>query len=580
MKVKKDVLKKRLAVAARKTPADKVFKNGQIIDVFNGTLMTGDVAIVDDTIVGIGDFEGHIEIDATNKYISPGFIDSHVHIESSMVTPSQFARVVLPHGVTTVIADPHEIANVSGTIGIEFMLDDSEGIPLHVFLMLPSCVPATPFENSGANLQAKDLAQFYTHPRVLGLGEVMDYPSVHHNDDVMIEKIFGAQVNGKIIDGHAAGLNNNAINVYRTAGIRTDHEAVTKEEAEERLKRGMYLLIREGSVAKDLTQLLKVVTNSNSRRCAFCTDDKHIDDLIQEGSVDHNVRLAIQKGISPITAIQMATINAAECYKLDNKGAIAPGFDADIILLDSLQDIAIDEVYSSGQLVAKKGRFLIKEEIGIKPGEDIISSVHATEITEKDITLSINEKQLANVISIIPNSLITKHIVKEVKGREGAFVSDIENDLLKLAVIERHHYTGNVGLGIVHGLKLKRGAIATTIAHDSHNMIVTGTSDKDMLFAIKSVEEIGGGLVVVSEEKVIASLPLHIAGLITDDDYEIVYKKLNHINDALSDIGISQDFNPFLTLSFLALPVIPALKLTDIGLFNVDQFKHINLFET
>jgi adenine deaminase len=575
--VSKDVLKRRIEVAAKREKADIVIKNGQVVDVFNQELLNVDVAIVDGCIVGLGDFEGKMEIDARNKYICPSFIDGHVHIESAMVTPSEFAKVVLPHGITTIIADPHEIANVAGAAGIQFMLDGSENLPLNVFIMLPSCVPATPFENAGAILQAKDLAPFYQHPRVLGLGEVMDASSVIHGDNDMVEKILDAYGARKNIDGHAAGLSDEDLNVYTAVGIKTDHETVSSQEALDRLRRGMYLIIRQGSVAKDLPNIISVVTDKNARRCLFGTDDKHIDDLISEGSIDFSVRLAIEHGIDPITAITMATLNTAECYGLINKGAIAPGYDADFLILDDLQTIKINQVFSFGKLVAQQGKFI--GEIDNKNLTGLKDSVKIQPIKHDDLSILIGSSAKANIIEIIPNSLITKHVIAEVEGKDGVFVASTKKDLLKMAVIERHHQTGNIGLGIVKGLKIKKGAIATTIAHDSHNLIVAGTNDDDMLYAIEVLKEIGGGLIVVEDLRTIASMPLSIAGIISECNYKTVFHQLTQMNQALKKIDASGDFNPFLTLSFLALPVIPQLKLTDLGLFDVKRFRHIGITE-
>lgn len=575
MEVSKESLKRRIEVAAKRQKADLVIKNGRVIDVFNQEIINVDVAIVDGMIAGIGEYEGLIEVDAKNKYVSPSFIDGHVHIESSMVTPIEFAKVVLPHGVTTVIADPHEIANVSGVKGINFMLDSSEEIDLNVYMMLPSCVPSTSFENAGATLTAGDLAPLYQHPRVLGLGEVMDFPSVFLGEDCMVLKLVDANINGKKIDGHAAGLKGDAINVYTAVGIKTDHEAVSLIEAKDRLQKGMYLIIRQGSVAKDLPNLIGVVTDKNSRRCLFGTDDKHIDDLILEGSIDHCIRLAIEHGVSPIAAIQMASLNAAECYGLGNKGAIAPGYDADILILDNLETIQINQVYSAGKLVAENGVHLNKSSSPIN--SSLKNSVKFLPFSQKDLQIGIGASSRANIIEIIPNSLITKHIIEEVKSLNGNFIPSIENDQLKLAVIERYHNTGNIGLGIVKGLKLKSGAIATTIAHDSHNIIAAGTSDADILFAVESIKQIGGGLVVVDKQHILASLPLPIAGLISDQEFQTVNDQLEEINKALRKLEASEEFNPFLTLSFLALPVIPKLKLTDLGLFNVSEFQHIEV---
>jgi adenine deaminase len=568
-------LKRRISVASGKEPADTVVRNGRIVDVFNGEIIEGDIAIADGYFAGIGQYEGKNTVDAQGRYVLPAFIDGHVHIESSLVTPSEFAKVLLPHGVTTVIADPHEIANVLGTEGIQYILDSSENLPFDIYIMLPSCVPATNFENSGAILKAENLSPFYQHPRVLGLAEVMNFPAVLHAEEDMLDKITDAKVFGKKVDGHAAGLTQKDLNVYMAAGIRTDHESTTASEAKERLKSGMYLMIREGTVAKDLHNLITVVNQYNSRRCLFVTDDKHLDDLVLEGSIDHNVRLAIAEGISPITAIQMATINAAECFGLEDKGAIAAGYKADFSFVDDLESFRISHVYKDGMAVVQDGKLVI--DCNNSHVNTLKQSVHFEEILEINLNIPLSSKK-ANIIEIIPNSLITRHIVEEVNTcDQGSFLPAISADQLKLAVIERHHMTKQIGLGIVKGLGLKYGAIATTIAHDSHNLIIAGTNDADMALAANTIKEMQGGMIVVKNGQLLASLELPIAGLISDRPYREVYASLNNLHIALEKLGANNEFNPFLTLSFLALPVIPELKLTDKGLFKVSKFEHIDI---
>jgi adenine deaminase len=576
--MERDQLVKRISVAAGREPADTVIKNGKIIDVFNGEIIDGDLAIVEGYFAGIGKFSGREVIDAKGRYVSPAFIDGHVHIESSMVTASEFAKVLLPHGVTTVIADPHEIANVLGARGIQYMLDSSKNLPFDFQFMLPSCVPATNFENSGARLEAMELKPFFQHPQVLGLAEVMNFPAVLQAEGDMLAKIMESMQAGKKIDGHAAGLSANDLNVYLSAGIRTDHECTTEAEAKERLKRGMYLMIREGTVAKDLQHLIPVINEHNSRRCLFVTDDKHLDDLILEGSIDHNVRKAISLGISSITAIQMATINAAECFGLEEKGAIAPGYKADFFLFDDLKKISISQVFKDGVLVVENDKLMINIVTNHHREADFLTTtVHYKDVTAEQFQIPLKNKR-ANIIEIIPNSLITSHTIEQVDTcTNGFFQASIITDQLKLAVIERHHLTGNIGLGIVKGLGLKSGAIATTIAHDSHNLIVSGTNDEDIITAVNTLKEMQGGLVVVQEGKILASLELPIAGLMSERSYQNVFSDLKDINHALEKLGASAEFNPFLTLSFLSLPVIPELKLTDKGLFQVSTFKHINL---
>lgn len=577
-------LKRRIAVADGKEPADLVIKNGKIVNVFSGELMDGDIAIVDGSIAGIGEYEGKEMIDAAGQFISPSFIDGHVHIESAMITPLEFAKILLMHGVTAAIADPHEIANVAGADGIRYMLDASEKLPFDLFFMLPSSVPATKFEHSGARLEIDELAPFLSHPRVLGLAEVMDYQSVLNGEEGMINKILVTLQHKGKIDGHAAGLGKNGINVYTSARIRSDHESVTAEEAMERIRRGMYLMIREGTVAKDLKALLPAVNHHTSRRCLFVTDDKHIDDLLNEGSVDHNVRLAIQHGIEPITAIQMASINAAECFGLTDQGAVAPGYQADLLILDSLDEIKIDRVFKNGRLIVEQGKLI---EASFQPARENLAkinqakdyahlrnSLHLTAIRKEDLRIELAGSKV-HVIEIVPNSLVTNRLVEEAETVEGEFIPSTERDQLKLMVMERHRRTGHIGLGIVKGFKLKRGAIASTVAHDSHNLIAAGCRDEDILIAVEELNRLQGGLVVVDQGKVLAHVSLPIAGLMTDLDAIRLNGKLEHLRKAAETIGASDQFNPFLMLSFLALPVIPHLKLTDQGLFDVDQFKHI-----
>lgn len=573
----KEMLTRRISVAAGRELADLVIKNGKIINVFTSEIIEQDLAIVDGFFAGIGHYDGKKVVDAKGAFISPGFIDGHVHIESSMITPVEFAKVLLPHGVTTVITDPHEIGNVSGTEGLQFMLDESDNLPLDVLFMLPSCVPAVAFEPSRAILNIEELGPFFQHPRVIGLAEVMNFPAVKYCDTTMMEKLLATAQAGKKIDGHAAGLGANDLNIYMAAGIKTDHECTTMEEAKDRLQKGMYLMIREGTVAKDLRNLIDVVNDRNSRRCLFVTDDKHLDDLIEEGSIDYNVKLAIEAGIDPITAIQMGTINVAECFGLFEKGAIAPGYQADFLLIDSLEDMKIQYVYKNGEVVAKEGEVVsfVKESLEIP--FHLNKTVSFCDVSEADLQIPLNGTK-ANLIEIIPNSLLTKHIVEEVLVNEGGmFLPSVEKDQLKIVVIERHHMTGSIGLGIVKGLGLKSGAIASTVAHDSHNLIIAGENDSDILFAAEEIRKMQGGLVVVENGKVLSSIQLPISGLISPLPYQEVYNQLKELNNALKNIGASEHFNPFLTLSFLAIPVIPELKITAQGLFHVGKFEHIGL---
>lgn len=573
----KEQLKRRIAIAAKRKKADVVIKNGKIIDVFTSQVIDGDVAIADGMIVGIGDYEGKKIVDAKRRYICPGLIDSHVHMESSLVTPREFAKVIVPHGVTTIITDPHEIANVLGTKGIEFILNTTEGISLEVYVMLPSCVPASPFECPGAVLKAADLAPFLKHPRVHGLGEVMDFPAVKNADDDMLEKILLTLQYSSHIDGHAAGLTPEELNIYRTAQINTDHECATPEAALEEIKRGMYVIIREGSAAKDLLNLLPAVNEKNSRRFLFCTDDKEIDELLSEGSIDHNVRLSIQYGMDPFTAIQIASLNAAECYGLPHKGAVAPGYEADLIFVDSLEDFHVTTVFKKGKLVAENGQYIATDTTSSPISLDVINTVHMKDVKKSDLMIDMGSTTKAHVIEVIPNSLYTKNLIEEVDVENGLFQPSIDKDQLKIAVAERHHLTGKVGVGIVNGFEIKNGAMASTIAHDSHNLVTVGTNDNDMLVAIQHLAKIGGGLVVVQDENVIADLQCSIAGLISLESAEVVNEKLTCLSVALRKIGVSEKIAPFQLLSFLCLPVIPELKLTCDGIFDVVASKFLNV---
>ncbi|MCM3513086.1 adenine deaminase [Carnobacterium inhibens] len=577
MNLRTSTLEKRISVSAKKTPADLVVKNGMIVNVFTGELMSGDIAIVDGVIAGIGSYEGAKTIDANNKIIVPGLIDGHVHIESSLLTPKEFSKIVLQHGVTSVVTDPHEIANVAGVNGIQFMIDEATRLPMDIYMMLSSCVPATKFENNGALLNAEELSPFLSAPEVLGLAEVMDFASVKNGDSFMMDKIAMVQESNGLIDGHAAGLTKEELNIYMAAGIRTDHESINAKEAKDRLDMGMYLMIREGTVAKDLMALLPAVTAKNSRRCLFVTDDKLIDDLLEEGSIDHIIRLAIQNGLDPITAIQMGTLNTAECFNLNHLGAIAPGYQADFLILDDLETVSIKQVFKKGVCISDNGKLnesLFKNEIGKGLKGPELARINVQELTVEALLIPLTDS-ICNVIEIIPNSLVTNHLKEEVTIEEGCFVPSIQKDQLKIAVIERHNGMNHIGLGLVKGFRLKKGAIATTVAHDSHNIVVVGTSDQEMLKAVKQVIETNGGLAVVEGEEVLASLALPVAGLMTEMEYPVVNEQLKALNQAVSTIGESINFNPFLTLSFLTLPVIPKLKITDLGLFDFERSAHI-----
>ncbi|WP_077369270.1 adenine deaminase [Anaerosalibacter sp. Marseille-P3206] len=560
--MKLEELKNKITIAKGDKKAQLVLKNCKIINVFTNEIIEGDVAIEKDTIVGIGQYDGIEEIDLKGKYLSPGFIDGHVHIESSMVTPAQFAKAIVPRGTTSIIADPHEIANVKGIDGIKYILEDSKNLPLDVFVMLPSCVPATPFENSGAKLEADDLKELIGEERVLGLGELMNYPGVINTDESVLQKIIMAE--GKKIDGHGPIISDKELNAYIVAGISTEHECSTLEEMLNRLRLGMYVLIREGSAAKNLKELIKAVSKDNLRRCLFCTDDKHPEEILKDGHIDYNIKLAIESGIDPIDAIKMATLNSAECYGLKGKGAIAPGYTADLVVIDNLKDFNILKVFKNGKAVSENLQPLFQGTPSST--EKVANSVNIQKIKREDLDLQLKSENV-NVIGIEPHSLVTKKLERKMN-----------DNLLKVAVIERHNKTGNIGLGLVEGFGLKNGAIASTIAHDSHNIIVIGDNDEDMLYCIEEIQRIGGGITIVSNGKVLDSLPLTIAGLMSSEPLEIVNKKYkNMLKIAHEELNVNSEIEPFMTLSFIALPVIPELKITDMGLFYVNDFKFIFL---
>ena len=570
-----------IKAANKEIPCDLVIKNISVIDVFQCSSFICDVAIKNGFIVGLGDYSGNIEVNGTGKFICPGLIDSHAHIESSMLTPNEYYKTALLHGVTSLIADPHEIANVLGQAGIKFMIDSAQNIPFDFYFMLPSCVPSTPFENSGAVLTSSDLKDFYSNSKVLGLAEVMDYPSVANCNDDMINKLYDAISNNSIIDGHGAGLNSHSINVYSTANIKTDHECATYEQLIDRIRRGIYVLMREGTVAKNLNELIKGASIFNSRRICLCTDDKHIDDLAHNGSIDTSIKMCIKGGLAPEIAIQMATLNAAECYNLKNKGAIAPSYVADSLILDSLEEFKINSVYKNGKLVVSNN-ILINDVKYSNVYPSLSNSIKLPTLTKDTLKIDVKNKSILNVIELIPNKLESNHLKLDISklNFDDEFISLTTTDnLLKIAVIERHKNTGNVGVGVLKGLNLKSGAIATTIAHDSHNLIVCGTNDADMLFAVEELKKINGGIIIVKDGTVLASVSLEIGGIITARNSDDVISDLDKLHDALKIIAPDITFNPFLTLSFLSLPVIPDIKITDKGLFDVKNFNFIDVCE-
>lgn len=567
-------LKEIIDAAAGRIKCDLVFKNCRIVDVFSHLIVDGSLGVKDGVIVGIGDYDGERIIDGGRRYLVPGFIDSHVHIESSMVSPTEFAKGIIPWGTTSIIADPHEIANVNGTAGIDYIMKASSKTPLDVFIMVPSCVPATEFENSGAVIDVNIIKGYIKKERVLGLGELMDYQAVVAGKDSIIKKIEAAGT--KVIDGHGPMISGMELNAYAASGVKTEHECSTVEEMRERISQGMYILLRQGSAARNLEKLIKGVDIYNSRRCLFCTDDKHPQDILTEGHINYNIKLAVENGLDTITAIEMATINAAQCYGLNGKGAIAPSYDADLVLLEDLIEFKPYMVFKGGKLVAREGTPVFE---GNSFGYESVKGIVKINISIDSFKIRMN-KNRARVIKLIPRNLVTKMVIREVELENGEFKSERNPGLLKLAVIERHRKTGNIGLGIIEGFGLKNGAIATTIAHDSHNLIVIGDNDRDMYTAAMEVKKASGGITIVSNGRVIDTLPLPIAGLMSDRNLaEVCVKLEGMINTAHEKLGVSRDYDPFMTLAFMALPVIPEIKLTDMGLFDVLSSRFIEIEE-
>ena len=556
--------------------ADLVIKNANIVNVLSEEIYKGDIAIVDGIIAGIGEnYSGKKEIDVNGAYVSPSFIDGHVHLESAMMLPKEFASVVLPAGTTTVIIDPHEISNVLGLHGISFMHEAVKNLPMDVFTMLPSCVPATPFETSGFDLNSYDLSLLIDKPWVLGLAEMMNFPGVLNLDNNVMAKLELAKSKEKRIDGHAPYLSGKDLCAYIASGVKSDHECTKPEEAIERIRLGMYVMIREGTAAKDLDALLPVLKNCNTRKCIFVTDDRHPSDLKEH--INGMVRRAVEAGVDPIKAIQVASLNTAEYFGLQNLGAIAPGYKADLLVLPDLKSFKPDIVMKNGNVIAHNGKLAIE----IPQGEALAvrNSVNVRWITPEDFKISVNEpdgKIGVKALEVIPHQLITKSIETEALVEDGNAISNIENDTLKICVIERHRATGNIGKGFVKGFNLKCGAIASTVAHDSHNMIVIGTNDADMYTAAVALIKCKGGKVVVKDGEIISELALPIAGLMSDREFDYVVDKCEELNQAAHSIGCELN-DPFMTMGFLSLPVIPELKITDKGVFDTNKFDFIDV---
>ena len=563
-----------IAVATKRAKADLVIKGCMVMDVFCGKLERKDIAIKNGFVAGLGmGYEAYNVIELSKGYVLPGYIDAHIHIESSMLDPVEFAKTVLPRGTTAVVADPHEIANVAGNRGIEYMLNRSEGLPVDFFFTVPSCVPATTdFETSGARLGVEDIAEWLVHPRVVGLGEVMNFPGVINGDEELLRKIQVAISVGKRVDGHAPGVTGDALCAYCCTGISSDHECTHLQEAEDKLKRGMYIMIREGSTAKNMAALIPLVRAYGVSRFMLVSDDRHADDLVEEGHVDELLRKAVYMGLPPNIAVRTVTFNPAFYFNLRRRGAVAPGYIADMVIVEDLRGFFPLYVIKNGNVVAQDQRLLI-DICSPKVGESFKFNVSLGENPFKVVA----KGEKIRVIGMIPDEIVTEHLVENAKVENGNVVADVDRDILKIAVVERHKGTGNVGVGFVKGVGLKRGAMASSVAHDSHNIIVVGTNDEDMELAVRKIVGMNGGLVVVAGGEVKGYLELPIGGLMSDRSVNYVSSKLKELKAIARALGAQQD-NPFMALSFLALPVIPKLKVTDKGLVDVEKFCFVDLF--
>lgn len=570
------MLKKRIRIAAGKEPADLVIKNARVVNVFTHEIVPGDIAVSDGYIAGIGSYAGRGEVDAAGRFALPGFIDSHIHIESSMVTPEEFSRLLAPRGTTTAIADPHEIVNVCGLGGLSYMLGAAERAALDIKFMLPSCVPCTEFEHSGAALRAGDMAEPLKNPRILGLGEFMDVPGVLRTLPEPLDKLAAAHAAGKLVDGHAPGIAGTNLIAYASAGVRTDHESGSIEEMSERLQNGMYVLLRYGSACTELELLAEGLTPENARRCCLCSDDCHPATILKRGSMDASLRELVRRGVDPITAVQLATLNAAECYHLDDRGAIAPARRADIVLVDDLTDFRVREVFIKGELAARDGVYLPAYER--YDASAVASSVHIKDFSADRLNPHLKSDHVT-VMELCPGTVLSARGEAYVKRTaDGDLVFDPAADIVKMAVVERHHATGNIGLALVRRYGMKCGAIALTVAHDSHNIIVIGTESGDMARAVEELSALGGGIVLVKDGEILDELPLPVAGLMSDRPVEWVRDRLERMHDtAFRVLGVNREIDPIMTLCFMALPVIPELKLTDLGLFDVTNLKFIPL---
>lgn len=563
-------LKRIIDVAMGREKADLVLKGASVLNVFTEQLEHKDVAICDGIIAGLGLYDGIEEVDVSGKIIVPGFMDAHMHLESTLLTPAQFERGSLPHGTTAVMADPHEIANVAGTEGIDYIMRLCDDLDMHIYFNLPSCVPAAPLEESGETLEAEDLKPYYQRENVLGLAEMMNSVGVCEGEEPLLKKLADAKKYGGIIDGHAPFLGGKDLNAYVASGVRSDHECTDAQEALDKLARGQWIMVREGTAAKNLNALLPLCKPPYCNRAMLCTDDRHPEDLLKEGHLDAIIRKAVDKGVKPAHAIRMCTINTATCFDLKDYGAIAPGYHADIVVLSDFIDFTVEQVYIDGKAVAKNGAVIHNNVKPLPDCDKVLHSFHMRKVDAAKLRLPIKERQ--RVIGLKKHELLTDEIIIQPteQGIQNNGV-DIDRDILKAAVFERHHNTGHIGIGFISGYGIKRGAIATSVAHDSHNLIAVGCSDEDIAAAAEAVRKMGGGLVVVDHGKVIESLPLPIAGLMSDLSIEEVERRINRLKEAATHLGASADIDPFMTLSFVSLPVIPVIRLNGKGLINVNR---------
>jgi len=572
----KDSLKRLIDVANGKKKADLVLKNGSIVDVCSGKIFKADLAVAEGYIAGFGEYDGEVEVDIEGKYISPGLMDAHIHIESSYCTPEEFGRMVVPHGTTTVIADPHEIVNVCGIKGFHYMQEAAKNTCLSVKYMMPSCVPATKMEDAGYVISAEDMADDIVSKDVPGLGEFMDYNAIIENDDIALDKLVLAKNHGKIVDGHSPNLCGKALNAYACAGIDTDHECSTLEEMEDRLERGIYVQLRQGSACHNLGALIPGINEFNFRRCLLCSDDRQPKTIFEDGHLEYHLKTLVNAGISPVMALAMATVNVSDCYGLKDRGMIVPGKRADLVIFEDLKDFKVSSVYILGEEAARNGEYL--KELNKHDFTDVSNTVHLDNFKKEMLQMWLKSDEVYAIEMIAGGVLSKKTKIKIKRDENGLFVFDKNIDACKCAVIERHHNTGKVGLGIIKGYGIQSGAIAASVAHDSHNIICVGVNDDEMNLAIENVKQNGGGFALVKDGKVIESLSLPVAGLMSDLSGEEVSKKLLSLHKkAVVELGVNESLEPVMSLTFMSLIVIPELKLTAGGLFDIFENRFIDI---